>query len=123
MKQHITVVGILNIIMGALGILGAIVIITVFLGSAILSGDQEAFPILVIVGTVIAGFLVIISAPSIIGGVGLLRMKEWARIVVLVVSFLNLLNIPFGTALGIYSIWVLLSSESIELFNQERTKT
>jgi len=42
----------------------------------------------------------------------LLQRQEWARIVTLVVGFIALLNLPFGTALGIYTIWVLLPTQS-----------
>jgi hypothetical protein len=34
----------------------------------------------------------------------------------IVVSALHLINIPFGTALGIYGLWVLLSPEAQRLF-------
>jgi len=47
----------------------------------------------------VAGFL---------AGWGLLRRERWARVLTLVLAFLALFNIPFGTALGIYTLWVLL---------------
>ena len=68
------------------------------------------------VGTMIAVFVLLISVPGIIGGVGLLRHKPWARYVVLVLSVLALLNIPIGIAIGIYSIWVLVQDETAKLF-------
>jgi hypothetical protein len=43
----------------------------------------------------------------------LLQREHWARIAVLVLAFISLFtNIPFGTALGIYTMWVLLPAES-----------
>jgi hypothetical protein len=48
-----------------------------------------------------------------IAGWGLLQHEGWARILALVLGFVSLFtNIPFGTALGIYTMWVLLSSDS-----------
>src|SRR5215469_7451396 len=38
----------------------------------------------------------------------LYERKPWARVLGLVVAFLALLRFPLGTALGIYTIWVLL---------------
>jgi hypothetical protein len=35
---------------------------------------------------------------------------------VLIVSFFNLLNIPLGTALGVYSFIILLKDETVQLF-------
>jgi hypothetical protein len=36
----------------------------------------------------------------------------------MIVSAINCLNIPVGTAKGIYSIWVLMQPETIDLFEQ-----
>lgn len=44
-------------------------------------------------------------------GIGLLQYKEWARILTIIMSIFMLIAIPFGTALGIYALWVLLSDE------------
>lgn len=43
---------------------------------------------------------------------GLFERQPWARVLGLVIGFLALLRIPFGTALGIYTIWVLLPENS-----------
>ena len=61
--------------------------------------------------------LIAVSVPGIVGGVGLLRSKSWARYVILVLSILDLLNIPIGTALGIYGIWVLVNDETVRLLD------
>jgi len=53
------------------------------------------------------------AAIGFIAGWGLLQHEKWARILVLVLAFISLFtNIPFGTALGVYTMWVLLSAES-----------
>jgi hypothetical protein len=51
-----------------------------------------------------------------IGGYGLLKYWNWARILVIVIAILNLFNFPFGTALGVYSLWVLFKPEVVRLF-------
>jgi hypothetical protein len=43
---------------------------------------------------------------------GLLERESWARMLGLVLGFLALLRFPLGTALGIYTLWVLLPEES-----------
>ena len=60
-----------------------------------------------------AGVLILVKAAAgFIAGWGLLQREEWARTVALVVGFLALLNVPIGTALGIYTLWVLLPRQS-----------
>jgi hypothetical protein len=119
MEKHVTVLGVLYIAFSALGILAAIIVFTAIVGGGILSQDSEAMAITAIVGPVIAFFLLIVSAPGFVGGIFLLRLRPWARILILILGFLNLLNIPFGTILGIYTIWVLLKNETIQLFVAE----
>ena len=119
MEKHVTVLGVLYIAFSALGILAAIIVFTAVVGGGLISGDSEAMTITAIVGPTIAFFLILVSAPGIIGGIGLLKRRNWARILVLVLGFLNLINIPFGTALGVYTIWALLKDETVQLFSTE----
>jgi hypothetical protein len=116
MKEHVTVVGALCIGLGALGLALAIIAFVFFAGIGVLLGDQEALPILTFIGVISAGFLAVISVPDIIGGIGLLRRWSWARILVLILSVLKLINFPLGTIVGIYSIWVLMQDEVAQLF-------
>jgi hypothetical protein len=125
MRDHIRILGILNIVMGALtALIGVVALIALggaasFIGAG-LTGDYEggqvAAPILAIVGLCIAVFFLILALPSIIGGWGLLNLRPWARILIIIVSVLHLFNFPFGTALGVYGLWVLLSDEARRIF-------
>jgi hypothetical protein len=116
MEKHITVVAVLWLALGGFGLLIALIAFVAIVGGGALSGDMEAIAITGTVGTAIAGLLVVLSVPAVIAGIGLLKKAEWARILTLVLAFLNLINIPFGTALGIYSIWVLLNAQATPLF-------
>jgi hypothetical protein len=59
------------------------------------------------------GVLILVKAAvGFIAGWGLLQREDWARTVALVVGFVALLNVPIGTALGIYTLWVLLPQQS-----------
>jgi hypothetical protein len=63
--------------------------------------------------SVVAILLLAKAAIGFIAGWGLLQHESWARVLVLVLAFISLFtNIPFGTALGVYTLWVLLSSDS-----------
>ena len=115
MEKHITVLGVLYIALSVLGLLAAIIVFAAVVGGGIISQDPEAMAITAIVGPAVAGFLLIISAPGLIGGIYLLKRRPWARILVLVLGFLNLIEIPIGTALGIYTIWVLLNKKKARM--------
>jgi hypothetical protein len=117
MRKHVQILGILDIVFNALGVLLAGVIFWILIASGIISGDPEAMTIISIVATAIGGFILLLSVPGIVGGAYLLKGKPWARILVLILGFLNLIDIPFGTALGIYTIWVLMNDETIRLFD------
>jgi hypothetical protein len=52
------------------------------------------------------------SGLGLLVGIGLLRRERWGRILALVVSILMLIKFPFGTALGIYTLWVLAPTQS-----------
>lgn len=49
---------------------------------------------------------------GIVAGWGLLDRQPWSRGLALVLGFVNLIHIPFGTAVGIYTLWVLLPAQS-----------
>ncbi|MEE9169252.1 MAG: hypothetical protein V3U73_05765 [bacterium] len=116
MDKHVTLVGILHIACGALGVLIALICFVAITGGGLLSGDYEAIYITSTVGTAVGVFILVLSVPGIIGGIFLLKRAEWARIFVLILSVIDLLNIPIGTAIGIYSLWVLLNDETVKLF-------
>ena len=116
MEKHVTVVAAINIGFGFLGLFIGLITFVAVAGGGIISGDPEAIAITSIVGTVVAGFFLITSLPEIIGGFGLLKKKEWARVLIIIVACLDLLFIPIGTIIGIYELWVLLQDETIQLF-------
>jgi hypothetical protein len=74
-----------------------------------------------LIGIVVASFLSVVAIPSILGGWGLIKYKGWSRILMIVVSALNLLHIPIGTALGIYGLWVLTNDQSRQLLESGGT--
>jgi hypothetical protein len=49
---------------------------------------------------------------------GLSERQPWARILGIVIGFLALIRFPFGTALGIYTLWVLLPESSTREYDE-----
>jgi predicted ferric reductase len=126
MEQQVKAVAILNIIWGGLGVLGALFVLVFFGGMAgLVSADHDTDAAtgaiaLGAIGAVAFIVITLVSVPTLIGGIGLLKYREWARILTIVMSALHLLSIPLGTALGVYGIWVLTKDETRALF---KTKT
>jgi hypothetical protein len=122
MEKHVTVVAALKIGFGVLGILFAAIVFVAVVGGGLYSGDSEVLAITGIIGSGVALFLLCLSVPQIIGGIGLLKWQPWARILVLILSIFDLLNFPFGTIVGIYTIWVLIQDETIQLFEHRSSQ-
>lgn len=118
MEKHVTLIGVLNIGFGIMGILFGCLVFVAVAGGGALSRDPEVIAITSFIATMVALFFITLSVPEIIGGVGLLKRKSWARILVLIIAVLDLTKIPFGTILGAYTLWVLLNDKTIELFAQ-----
>lgn len=52
------------------------------------------------------------AALALVTGYSLLTRRPWGRVLAIVAAILALLKFPFGTALGIYTLWVLASGAS-----------
>lgn len=118
-EKHFTILAILHICWGLMGLVGAAFLLLALVGPGLIGTVEsgEALPLMILgaIGTILAGFVFITHIPAVIGGIGLLKRKSWSRILLLIVGIFNLLAIPIGTALGIYTIWVLWNQESAEL--------
>lgn len=116
MEKHINVVAALQIGYSILGLILGIVFFILFHFIGDFTDDHDADMVLSIIANVIIIMVSILSIPGIIAGLGLFKRKEWARILTLIISVINLLSFPFGTAIGVYSIWALVQTENVELF-------
>jgi len=124
MQTHVKVLAILHVVFGSLGVLiglGALALFGGIAGLVQVNGDPDAavaVPILGAIGSIILIVLLVLSVPAIIAGAGLLSFRQWARVLTIVLSILDLANFPFGTALGVYGLWVLLNEDGARLFEQ-----
>jgi cytochrome bd-type quinol oxidase subunit 1 len=113
--KHITLVAILHIVYHSLTLFVGIVLFALLSTIGCLADDPQAAQVLVIVGTSLAVFFIVLSVPGIIGGIGLLQRKEWGRIMTIVIGALSLMDIPMGTALGIYTFWALMQDDAVAI--------
>jgi len=118
MEKHINIVAALQIGLSIFNLLIAFLIFTVLKLVGGFVDDANGATILSLIADVLAIVFIIISVPGILAGMGLYKRKEWARILTLVLSIVEIFSFPFGTAIGIYSIWALIQPETIAEFGK-----
>ena len=117
-REHVRLVGILWMAYSALHVVAGVVVLvvarTVFgLAMHLHPGPPPEVSVWLRPLLTFVGWLILAKAAlGFFAGWGLLQREDWARTVALVVGFIALLSVPVGTALGIYTLWVLLPSQS-----------
>jgi hypothetical protein len=120
MKKHVTVVAAIQIGFAVLGLIAAVAIFFVMSFARSQVGDDDtAQMVLGFLSASLPILFAFLSTLGLVGGIGLLAYRPWARYLVIVVSALGCLNIPIGTLKGVYALWVLLQDETIKLFDQK----
>jgi hypothetical protein len=118
MQKHVTLLGALFIAYHTIGFIVGVVIMALLSTVGCLTRDPQALTILTAIGVGLGSFLIVLSIPGLIAGIGLLRRAGWSRILALIVGALDLLDIPLGTALGAYCLWVLMHDETQEVLGR-----
>ena len=106
---HVRLLGILWLAISALRLIPGLFLVA-FAGARTFGPDIPAFvaTFLPAIGMV----FLFCAGVGIAAGAGLLTQQPWARMLAIVFGALSLIDIPFGTAIGIYTLWVLLPAES-----------
>jgi hypothetical protein len=119
MKKHVTVVGAIHIGFGILGLIGAVaVFFALNFARGFVENDETGLIVLRFLSVSLPLLIGFMSTLGLVGGIGLLAFKSWARYLIIVTSAIGCINIPIGTLKGVYSLWVLLQDETIKLFEQ-----
>jgi len=118
--QHVLILGWLHIIGSALFLAIAVFVFFLLTTIGAISGEAEALAVLSIIGTGVAALLTAIAIPGFVAGIGLLRRKNWGRILAIVAGILNLVNFPIGTIIGGYTLWVLFQNAATDYFENEQ---
>ena len=130
MERHVKILAILSSLWGALAILVGLCMLVLSGGALAFLTTPQGEPVGLAAGLT-AGVFAIIGVFALLWGgahvwsaVLLRRREPLGRILGLALALVNLLVLPFGTALGIYALWVLLTNEGRRLFeyNQDVTR-
>lgn len=121
MRLHIDVLGILHLVWGALGVMTGVSLgilaggtRAALEGPAFGMGERAAVAVLAVVG----GLLALGGLAAALTGWALRRRHGRGRVAALALAVPNLLVVPFGTALGIYTFWVLLNNDARQAFGR-----
>jgi hypothetical protein len=115
MTKHIELVGLLYLLAGAITVLVAATVFILGLGAlSIASGEARvAAGVTAATFSIVALLLVMWAAVNAWLGRELRRgTRPLTRTIAFVVAVLHLFVLPFGTALGVYTMWVLLHPET-----------
>ncbi|MBX5493967.1 MAG: hypothetical protein IRZ15_01405 [Bryobacteraceae bacterium] len=119
MANHVKVLAYLHIAFGAILIFFGLLALLLFGGLAGIAGRSDdifVVPVLRGLGGVVFVVMLLLGLPEIIAAWGLLNFRPWARVLTIILSAIHLMNVPLGTALGVYGLWVLLSRDGQQLF-------
>ncbi|MEQ6165850.1 MULTISPECIES: hypothetical protein [unclassified Ekhidna] len=120
-QSHKRTLGILHIVYGSL-----ITVAFIFIGSFISilfpfiseeiakdmgnDADEILFMVSSLIRTIFILLLIFSALPSVIAGIGLLQKKSWGVVIALIAGCVSIFSFPFGTAVGIYSIYVFIEN-------------
>ena len=111
---HVRLLGILWLALSAFDVMGGI--IGIVLANSIFSHDWGIQGLPLFLQPLIRGFAIfslVKAAAGFLAGWGLLNRQSWARPLAIAMGIVSLfIHIPFGTALGVYTLWVLLPAHA-----------
>lgn len=124
MRSHLRLLGILQLTWGAIGLLLGAAVLLLAIGALAIglmdTGDQVAAGVTTFTFGVFAAALLIGGGANAWAGRALRRQQPVGRYAVLWLSVPNLFVLPFGTALGVYALWVLLHNDARSMFLNAR---
>lgn len=120
--EHVHLLAILWFVVGSfwlipaviMGVLAAVITVPLALHGA----DKIAFVFAPGIFVILCIVFLVSAALRFVAGWGLLKMQPWGRTFALVMGFLGLIHPPFDTALGIYTLFVLLPDAAGDEYRQ-----
>lgn len=120
---HVDLVGILFVVWGGLTMLIGVSTLALGVGALALltsasrgGGRRVGATITAAAFMTIAVITILWGLAHVVLGISLRRQRHWSRVVALVLAAVDTLLLPYGTALGVYAMWVLLSEKGKAVF-------
>jgi len=122
-KTQVDFLGILFVVWGLLTALVGVSTLALGIGAVAViasatrgGGGDVAAGLTAAAFTALAIIAIAWGTAHVVVGVPLRRHRPWSRLVALMLGAVDLLLLPYGTALGVYAIWVLLNEDAKRLF-------
>ncbi len=116
MHAHIHLVGLLYILAALLSMLVALSVFILGVGAISIGGWRGPRVAATVTGGLFIGTALLLTAWAALNGVVGVRLRQGnrpvARHLALAVAVIHLFLLPFGTALGVYGLWVLLHPDT-----------
>ena len=124
MRAHLDLLGRLYVVWGAFGLLAGTSLVILAGGAAAAASGQldSRLGIGAIILAAAAALPLVGGALSVWTGRALRRGEPRGRLGALTLGLPNLFVLPFGTALGIYSYWVLLNNQVRAMFAEPEAR-
>ncbi|MEO5511770.1 MAG: hypothetical protein ABIS27_14155 [Longimicrobiales bacterium] len=107
MEKHVRILGWLQIVLGIIDLLLGGLAFAILSGVGVVSGDVHSFGVLTAIGGAVGTLMMILALPNLICGIGLLRnWGGWVIILAVVLGVFNLMHVPVGTAIAVYTFWI-----------------
>ena len=122
MERHVGILAILCTLWGALAMLVGVSLLLLSAGALAILFGPDGSAVTLAAGVTATAFAVmgtvaLIWGAAHVGASVLLHRRHPAgRVLTLGLAIVNLLVLPFGTALGAYALWILLTDEGRRLF-------
>ena len=120
MKSHVNLLGILQLTWGGMGLLLGASLLLLAIGAAAIArattGDPLTAGFTALLFVVFATALALAGWANLWTGSAIRRHRSAGRTGALMIAVMNLFVLPFGTALAIYTFWVLLHNDVRALF-------
>lgn len=78
---------------------------------------ESGINVFTIMMLIVFAFGLLFTLPSLIAGYALLKRKSWARIAAIIAGVLATPSFPYGTALGVYTLWFMFGEEGKMLYS------
>ncbi len=116
MEKHLPIVAWLHIAHGAILLTVGVFLFLLMTGAGLATYERPAILATGLLSIFLLSMFVIFGLPHIIGGIALKNGQPWAKTLVIVMSFMALPAFPVGTAIGVYSLWVLFNEDIQKVF-------